>query len=170
MKIRNLMTPNVESCGPHTDLSAAAMVMWRQDCGIVPVVNSDRRVVGVITDRDICMAVATRHRPPETVTVGEVISGRLATVRPDDDATLALETMRTERVRRLPVVDTDGRLQGIVSINDLVLHTEPGARHGSEITLEAVLQTMKAICEHPVPMRSEGTRPERPEAQLSNAF
>lgn len=166
MKIQNLMTPNVESCTPQTNLTAAAMVMWRQDCGIVPVVDSDRHVVGVITDRDICMAVATRHRQPEDVSVEDVMSRRLASVQRDDDAKLALERMRAARVRRLPVVDPEGRLEGVVSLNDIVLHTDPSAKRGSDLPVEDVLETIRTICAHPVPTRTE---PYKREEQLAHA-
>src|SRR5439155_7015286 len=105
MKVQDVMTKGVESCRRSTDLAAAAMIMWRMDCGVVPVVGDDgREAVGMITDRDICVAVATRHRRPEEITVGEVVSGTLYKVRPGDDIRAALEAMRAERVRRLPVV------------------------------------------------------------------
>src|SRR5215468_8957166 len=83
MKVRELMTKGVEACSRDANLSAAAMIMWRMDCGAVPVVN-DRHVVGMITDRDICVAVATKHRRAEDITVGEVINGSLHRVSEDD--------------------------------------------------------------------------------------
>jgi len=168
MKIQNIMTPNVESCDPQADLSAAAMVMWRQDCGIVPVVDTERHVVGVITDRDICMAVATRHVQPEAVRVADVMSSRLATVRPHDDVSVALEKMGSERLHRLPVVDGDGRLEGIVSINDLVLHTDPSARRGSELAAADVFRTIRDICTHPVPALTTPPAAEKLEPQLAH--
>jgi CBS domain-containing protein len=165
MKIQNLMTPNVESCTPQTSLTAAAMVMWRQDCGIVPVVDTNRLVVGVLTDRDICMAVATRHRRPEDIDVEDVMSRRVVSVRREDDTATALERMRTARVRRLPVVDRDGRLEGVVSLNDIVLHTDPGSKHGSELSVADVLETLRVICTHPVPTRTE---PHKHEEQVAH--
>jgi CBS-domain-containing membrane protein len=123
--------------------------MWRQDCGIVPVLDDARRVIGVITDRDICMAVATRHRRPEDLTAREVMSGKLFSVYPDDKVRTALETMRAERVRRLPVVDAERRLQGIVSINDVVLNAQPsGARMAAHPSANDVLATLQSICRH----------------------
>lgn len=149
MKVREVMTVRPESCGPDANLSAAAMIMWRNDCGVVPVVGENQKVLGVITDRDICMAVATRHCPGEKVRARELMSGRLVSVGPEDDVEVALDLMRLEQVRRLPVVGPDDTLVGIVSMNDLILHTatEKGRRHGA-LTPEAVLHTLKGISMH----------------------
>src|SRR5260221_12493911 len=119
MKVKDIMSRSVETCAPDTDLAAAAMTMWRRDCGVVPVADTQGKVVGVITDRDICMAVATRHRPPEQVQVRELVSGKLHTVRPEDDIKTAMETMRKEQIRPLPVVQRDGTIAGMLSISDL---------------------------------------------------
>lgn len=152
MKTHELMTRDVDACSPATDLAAVSMAMWRQDCGIVPVIDDGRHVLGVITDRDICMALATRHRRAEELNAGEVMSGEVAFVRPEDDVRVALETMRTRRVRRLPVVDTEQRLRGVVSINDVVLHARPsGGRVTSGISANDVLSTLQGICGHSLP-------------------
>ena len=149
MKVQDVMTRGVEACHRGTDLAAAAMIMWRMDCGAVPVVGDDgREVVGMITDRDICIAVATRHRRAEEIAVGEVISGQLFKLRPGDDIRAALEAMRAERVRRLPVVNAAGALQGIISISDIVRAAgKPDGRVRPDVTAEDVLEVMKAICE-----------------------
>ena len=154
MKIQDLMISEVETCIATTDLAAVSMTMWRQDCGIVPVIDDTRRVLGVITDRDICMALATQHRRAEEITAREVMSGRLFSVRPDDDVRVALETMRTRRVRRLPVMDAEQRLRGLVSLNDVVLHAKPsGGRATPALSANDVLSTLQGICGHPVPAR-----------------
>jgi CBS domain-containing protein len=154
MKIQDIMTCPVESCGPATDLAAAAMIMWRQDCGVVPVVDTQENVVGVITDRDICIAAATRHCRPEELRVGDVMGNRLATVRPDDDVRVALDTMRRERVRRVPVVGADKRLLGILSLNDLAQAAKPvTARATSELNANDLLEAYKTIGMHPLPVR-----------------
>jgi CBS domain-containing protein len=154
MKVQQLMTPIVGTCGPGDNLAAVAMTMWRQDCGVVPVVNEERKVLGMITDRDICMATATRHRAPEQLEAHEVMGPRLIVVRPEDDAHTALAALGKSQVRRLPVVDSDSRLVGIVSINDFILHAEPtAARARAAIPMADVLETLKAICTHP-PLRT----------------
>ncbi len=161
MKIQDMMTRKPESCVPEADLADVAMIMWRQDCGVVPVVDEQSRVLGVITDRDICMAVATRHHKPEELRVQDVLRRRLFTVHPEDDVRVALEVMRNERVRRLPVVDADQRLLGIVSINDLVRCAEPAtSRTPTELSANELIETMKAICSHAVPTRVALPTPE----------
>ena len=147
MKVQDVMTKTVRPVAPGADLATAAMVLWDHDCGVAPVVDEEGKVVGVITDRDICMAVATKLRSPVEITVGEVTSGEVHTCRPEDDIQAALRAMREGRVRRLPVVDEGGALQGILSINDLVLRAgeggkTPGLTHGE------VMSTLRAVSEH----------------------
>jgi CBS domain-containing protein len=148
MKVRDAMTKRVGTCSPGSDLAEAAMVMWRQDCGIVPVIQENgREAIGVITDRDICMAVATRHRRAEEIRVDEVMCRRLFKVTPDDDLKTALATMRRERVRRLLVVDPHGRIEGMLSLSDIARAAARTPKHGQTgLTAEEVLSTYRAIC------------------------
>jgi len=145
MKVKELMTSKVESCAPGDDLAAAAMVMWRCDCGVAPVVNDARELVGVITDRDICMATATRHRPPGELRVDEVMRREPRAVRPESDVKAALQTMAAERIRRVPVTDGKNRLQGILSISDLVLNAQTGGTNGG-LSVNDVMNALRAIC------------------------
>lgn len=162
MKVQDVMNREIETCSPDADLASAAMVMWRDDCGVVPVINEDNRLQGVITDRDICMAVATRHVPPEQIRVRDVMSAKVHTVRPEDDVFVLLDIMRRERVRRVPVAGRNGSLVGLVSINDLVLHASRGT---GGLTADQILSVMKSVCEHRqtphegfVSLRAEATR------------
>lgn len=150
MKVRDLCMRSVRTCGPDTSLAEAGWTMWEGDCGILPIVDGAGKAIGVITDRDICMAVATKFRPAAQITAREVGGGKLFTCRLDDDAKRAMEIMRTESVRRLPVVDSEGKLQGILSLNDLALAARRGelARTGG-VTNEDLVLTMQAICAHP---------------------
>jgi CBS domain-containing protein len=147
MKVQDIMTADVEACGPESDLAEAAAIMWRKDCGSVPVVDDERRIVGMITDRDICMAVCTRNKLATDLKVGEVISGRVYACAPDDDIRDALETMQSSQLRRLPVVDADGTLRGILSINDVVLHARRG-KGKKHISHREAMETLKALSEH----------------------
>lgn len=152
MKVQDLMTRQVETCDPATNLATVAMIMWRRDCGIVPVVDRRGVLVGVVTDRDICIATATRHRPPEALTAAEVMTGSIFSVRPDEEIRHALETMRIQKVRRLPVIDADDRLRGMLSINDLVIAAAAG-RKGA-LSMDEVFQALRGICEHrPSPLK-----------------
>jgi len=147
-RVQDIMTSDVEDCNPTTDLASAAMVMWRRDCGFLPVVDTvTKGVVGAITDRDICMAVATKGRRASEIQVSEVISGKAYTCAPSDPIRKALDVMRANRVRRLPVVDAQGALTGVLSLNDVVLHARTQGREtGPE--REELLRTYEAICEH----------------------
>jgi CBS domain-containing protein len=121
MKVREIMTSDVKSCSVNTNLATAAEIMWKHDCGAIPVTDGGGTVVGMITDRDICIAAATRSRGEGDIQVGEVLSKALRSCSPGDDVRSAMETMKAEQLRRLPVVETDGRLAGIVSLHDIAM-------------------------------------------------
>lgn len=149
MKVKDIMNSPVQSCGPETNLGAAAMMMWDSDCGALPVVNYEGKVVGMITDRDICMAVATKNRPPSEITVFETITGQVYACAPGDDIHDAMKTMAKDQVRRLPVINDAGVLAGVLSMNDIVLHAgETKGRYASAISCEDVAHTFKAIDAH----------------------
>ena len=162
MKVREVMTRQVESCPPETDLGSAALLMWRKDCGFVPVVDGpDGRVVGTVTDRDICMGLATSGKSPSERTVREVMSDAAFTIEPDTDIDDALDVMGSHRVRRLPVVDRNGRLAGVLSLNDLVLNAdEPQVGDGGNDSIpgDRIVRTLQAICEH---RTGEGRTPQK---------
>ena len=120
MKVRDVMTSDVGYCQPNTALAQAAMIMWQRDCGVVPVVNDEQQVVGMITDRDICIAVSMQNRLASQIKVGEIIYGEVKSCRPEDDLEDVLKTMRKRQLRRLPVTSKDGVLAGIISIGDLL--------------------------------------------------
>jgi len=142
MKVKDLMTPDVKRCSPETNLAAAAKIMWEGDCGAVPVTDERDHVVGVITDRDICIAAATRPRSEAEIPVWDVISKAVYTCAPGDDIRAALETMKLRKIRRLPVVEQGGRLVGIVSIHDIAVQ----ARNKSgDVSPDSVLDAFIAI-------------------------
>jgi CBS-domain-containing membrane protein len=120
--------------------------MWNRNCGILPVVNNESKVIGVITDRDICIALGTRNRLAGEITVNEVFTRRLFACKPEDDIRMALATMAQERVRRLPVVDDEGKLFGILSMDDVVLHAQ-GSGYGRtpELSYENAAVTLKRL-------------------------
>ena len=148
MTVRELQTSNVKTVSSDTDLAVVARLMWEGDCGAVPVVTDDRKVIGMITDRDICIAAATRSKPPAEIRVGEVIGTNhgVHAVKPDDDVRVALRTMRKHKVRRLPVVDREQRLAGIVSINDLAINASSSLPNS--VPAQEFLETFQAICAH----------------------
>src|SRR6516225_10126199 len=93
MKVKEVMTGTPSYCQPETNLGSATALMWNANCGFLPVERTDGKIVGVVTDRDICVALGTRNRLPGDVTVGEVMSGKLHSCDPDDDIHTALQTM-----------------------------------------------------------------------------
>lgn len=143
MKVREIMTAQPKTASPGTTLAAAAHLLWDADCGILPVVEGSK-LVGVVTDRDMYVALATRNKPASQITVGDVASGAVWACGPDDEVQVSLDTMKTHRIRRLPVVDA-GALVGIISMNDVVL----AAGAGKAVRNEEVVDTLKAICAHP---------------------
>ncbi len=155
MKVKEAMTPNPTAIWLTESLADAAKLMWENDCGVLPVIKDGRKVVGMITDRDICMAVAMRDRNPSSVSLEEVMTGQVYSVNPEDEIDQALEAMQEHKIRRLPVVNAEGELEGILSMNDVVLNakTSDGAR-GSSIGYGDVVKTYQAICQHPLPMAS----------------
>ena len=145
MKVSEVMTKAPAYCRTDTSLAAAAEIMWNRNCGFLPVVSPQQNVVGVITDRDMCIAMATRNRLPGQVTVQEVCSVVIYSCQPDDDVRAAMETMADKKVRRLPVIDADGKLEGILSIDDVILHADSQAR--GLLSSEYILSTLRKLYE-----------------------
>jgi len=154
MKVKEIMTANAKACTLTDNLAEAARLMWEEDCGIVPVVAEGGKLVGLITDRDICMAAMLKGRNEASIAIEAVISGKLFTCKPEDDVHSALNTMRNNKVRRLPVVSAGGKLAGMLSMNDVVLKAaEAGDKKGPELSYSDVVNTYKAICQHQLPMQ-----------------
>ena len=155
MKVKEVMTVDPTAIWITDSLRTAAQTMWQNDCGVLPILKDGKAVVGVITDRDVCMATAMRDRPQSSISVEEVMTPTVYSVLPDDDVHKALSLMQEHKVRRLPVLNVDGELKGMLSMNDLVLRAEePNGKKKPRLSFHDVLKTYKAICEHPVPMRA----------------
>ena len=158
MNVESLMTHDIEACMPDSTLTDAAMIMWRRDCGIVPVVRPDtQEITGVITDRDICMAAATRHARTDDLYVRDVMTKEgVTTVTPNDSVRTAVQRMAEAQVRRIPVTDRSGVLVGMISLNDIALAAEKTDRRVEGIpTYSDTVDALKAVCTHrnPVPGR-----------------
>ena len=156
MRVQEMMTGNATACTPTATLADAAGFMWENDCGVLPVVTEGGKVVGLITDRDICMAAALNNRNLSNIAVEEVISGNVYSVAPEDDIHKALETMQDCKVRRLAVVSADGTLEGILSMNDIVLQAQEAKdKRGSGVAYGDIIEAYKAICAHRLPAEQE---------------
>jgi CBS domain-containing protein len=116
------MTEPAQTCGPGTNLASVVETMWTYDCGIVPVVNEGGEAVGVVTDRDICIALGTRNATAAMLTARDVMTQPVAGCAPEDDCFVALLTMQERGVHRLPVLGIGDTVLGIVSLDDVVRH------------------------------------------------
>jgi CBS domain-containing protein len=166
MLVEQLMTREVEACRPDATLAAVADIMWRRDCGVVPVVDEEARVVGVLTDRDICIALASRGQTGHEVRADEVMSREVQVCTAADDVEEALSLMRRARVRRLPVLDGQERLAGILSLRDVILNARRGGskRH---VSRGVVFRAMRAISRpHDAPIDDAPDDADRDEDEL----
>ncbi len=125
MKVSQLMTSQPEVCTTTATLNDAAHVMWENDCGFVPIVDDEQRVVGALTDRDALMAAYTRGARLSELPVAVAMSTEVVSCTTDDTIERAEALMRRHSIRRLPVVDKSKRLIGLLSLNDLATKRAP---------------------------------------------
>ena len=152
MKVKEVMTSDAKAIWLTESLADAAQLMWENDCGVLPIIKDGRKVVGLITDRDICMATGSRRANPAEVSVEEVMSGQVYSVKSEDDIAQALHAMKEHKIRRLPVLNAKGELEGILSMNDIILKAKPAKGKVAEIDYADVVRTYQAICQHPLPL------------------
>lgn len=144
MKIAQMMTKNVKTCRQTETLDVAVKLMWDHDIGAVPIVDDFGQVVGIVTDRDACMAAYTQFQPLHHLTCTVAMSKHVVTCRPEDTDASVAKLMAKNKIRRIPVVDDQQRPTGIVSLSDLALTMAMGR----EIPAQEVAGTLAAICEH----------------------
>lgn len=144
MKIKEIMSQPVVTCPMGATLDNAARLMWEFDCGVVPVVDDRGRIAGVVTDRDICMAAYTQGKPLHTIPVTSAMARNVVTVNSGESVETAEHLMGEAKVRRLPVVDGESQIVGVVSMNDLARLAARSRR--SSVDRELV-STLAAVCE-----------------------
>jgi CBS domain-containing protein len=146
MKVRDIMTQTAVCCRPETNIGAAVELLWAHNYGMLPVVDSNNKLIGIVTDRDIAVALGTRNRLPGNLTVGEVTTAPVFTCQPDDEIHEALGTMADHQVRRLPVVDGNGAPQGVLSVDDILIHADQNKWEGCcELSSEEVIRCLKKM-------------------------
>jgi len=151
MKVLDVMTTNVTSIPSDASLADAARLMWDCDCGALPVLDASEAVIGMITDRDICMASWSKDRAPSALRVTDAMSRELAAAAPDDSLSYAEGLMRSKQIRRIPVVDANHRLLGILSLADIVRQGSSSASRGDgELAPDQIALTLAQICRPPV--------------------
>ena len=139
MKVSELMSSPAQTCAPQESCHAAAQIMWEHDCGCVPVTDDERRLVGVITDRDIAMAAHLTGNALGRIPVGQVMGPRAISVDRDASVHDALEAMADAQILRLPVVDDGRHVVGVLALSDAVLAT-PGSKDADD-----AIRTVAAI-------------------------
>lgn len=148
MKVRDAMMDRPCYCRAENNLGSATELMWKANCGFLPVQSADGKVIGVITDRDVCIALGTRNCPAGEVSVGEVMSRKLYTCAADDDIHMALQTMREAKIRRLPVIAENGRLVGVLAMDDILYRAEPrSGGNEPEMSSDEVVRTFRSMAQ-----------------------
>jgi CBS-domain-containing membrane protein len=153
MQVKQIMTRDVKGVRSGDNLDGAARILWENDCGCVPVLDDASRVLGMLTDRDICMAAYFQGRPLREIEVASAMSKSIFSARPEDTLVAAEKVMQTQKVRRLPVVDAAGKLAGLLSLNDLARAAarERAARGRKELSDAEVSETLAAVSEPRTP-------------------
>jgi CBS domain-containing protein len=146
MKVKDVMTHMAVCCRPDANAGAAVELLWVHNCGMLPVTTADGKLAGVVTDRDLCIALGTRRCLPGDLPVAEVMSREVATCSPEDDIHEAMSTMATRQVRRLPVTSKEGIPQGILSMDDIITHGDLNKWQGfCELSSEEIVRSLKKL-------------------------
>ncbi|MFN2382713.1 MAG: CBS domain-containing protein [Gemmatimonadota bacterium] len=124
MQVKDMMTASPRCCDPDDAADAALTHMDEVECGAVPVVDADRRVVGIVTDRDILFGIRSNGGSLAGLTIAQCMTANPLTVGAEEDGDDVIRSLAARRVRRAPVVDADGRLVGIVAQADVAVHVQ----------------------------------------------
>jgi CBS domain-containing protein len=152
MKVKDVMMGTPYFCSGENNLGVAAELMWKGNCGFLPVVDEAGTVCGVVTDRDICIALCTQNARASELKVRDVTHCNLHFCHAEDDIHVALRSMREGHVRRLPVLDRERKLTGVISMDDVLTHAEP-TRLGKypELSAEETVRTYRKILRKDLP-------------------
>ena len=144
MKIKSVMKSDLATSFQSENLHKAAEIMWNHDCGVVPVLDRSRKLVGMITDREIAMAAYTTGKPLDSMKVRDVMSSAVQSCNENDDIEVAEDMMRRFQMRRLPTFNNKGDLAGIVSLNDIAQAFSKDK--GKSVKAESLAKTLSGIC------------------------
>ena len=156
MKNREIMSEHLVSCRSNDTLSTAAHLMWVHDCGAIPVTDDEGQIVGMITDRDICMATYINGSAPQSLRVESAMAKEVHAVRAEEPIEATEKLMRSKQIRRVPVLDGDNRPIGLLTLTDLVRHAATARGNNGEE--HEMLRTIAAI-NRPRPTSIEKARP-----------
>lgn len=150
MKVEQLMIRDVKVCTEADTLNRAVELMWEFDCGCIPVIGADGegRLIGMVTDRDIAIAAYTQGKQLWAIPVTSAMACKVIACHASDGISQAEASMRDNQVRRLPVVDQNERLIGIISLNDVAREAQREAATGKrgEVTGAEVSETLATVC------------------------
>lgn len=148
MLVEQIMSTPAVTCGPSDSLGRAAQLLWDHDFGALPIVNAEGALIGMLTDRDICMAAYLRGQPLGDMTVEQAMARQVYACSPGDPIGVAEKIMGQFQVRRVPVADGDGRVVGVLSLTDLAREAEQeSGQRRPEVTDTVVSRTLAAICQ-----------------------
>ena len=135
MNCKEVMTDNPVCCLPNDTVSQAARIMRREDIGPVPVINDDqsKQLIGIITDRDLALKVVAESRDPIHTKVADVMTSTIFVCRDEDDVSSAISAMEEYQIRRIPVLDDNGRIVGIISQADVATRIREQNRTGEVV-------------------------------------
>ena len=138
------MTRGAKTCRHNDTLDIAARLMWDFDIGSVVIVDDSEQVVGIVTDRDTCMAAYLQGQPLQRIPCKVAMSNHVVTCHPNDADHAVAALMAKHKIRRIPVVDDTMKPIGMVSLNDLAI----AMTRGPDVPAQEVAGTLAAICEH----------------------
>ena len=144
MEIQEIMSKPAVTCRPNDNLNAVAKTMWENDCGAIPIVNEDGGIAGMVTDRDICMAAYTQGTTLDAIPVSTAMATQVFSCHAADSLDAAQRLMSDKQIRRVPVLDDNNRVVGVLSLNDIARYAA-SARKKNGLDRE-VTQTLAAIC------------------------
>jgi CBS domain-containing protein len=164
MRVSQWMSQPAITCKSTDSVNDAARLMWEHDCGAIPVVDGEDKVVGIVTDRDICMAAYTQGERLWAIPVTTAMATLVVCCHADDSVEAAQAVMSEKQIHRLPVVDGDGRPLGVLSFTDVARETARSRNVGGAAQREFVT-TAGAICRS----RSSEVQPVRPATMVATA-
>jgi predicted transcriptional regulator len=144
MNVDKIMSQPAICCRDTETLNVPAQLMWECDCGAIPVIDADGLLVGMVTDRDICMSAYTQGKLLQDIPVRHAMARNVYVCRSNDSVSEVEKVLGERQVRRVPVVDDAKRPIGIVSLSDIARHAESvGRKNGMD---REVVRTMAAVC------------------------
>jgi CBS domain-containing protein len=155
MIVERIMTRDVACCRSSDTLEEAARLMSDRDCGCLAVLAADDSLIGVVTDRDICLAAYNQHAPLSGILVDHAMSRHVRVCGPRDELSEVAQRMQLFKVRRLPVVDADRRVIGLVSIDDIAIAADRGRDKPGYPSAASVTHTLASLAGQPVAIEAE---------------